>query len=342
MSASHHPSRMCAVIAARPGPAEVLTLADLPVPTPGPEQLLVRVRAAALNRGDLLQRQGEFPAPPGESDILGVEIAGDVVAKGHKALGECGAPVFGLVGGGAYAEYCLLDHQMAIPIPPGFSYVEAASLPEVFFVADTTLFGLGGLTADQSVLIHGGASGLGTACIQMASSVGARVACTVGSADKAARVRALGAELAIAYKTQDFVRAIRVWTSGVGVHLVEDIFGAEYFERNLAVLRDGGCLMQVGVLGGTKVAFDLDAVILKRLQIKGSVMRPLPLDAKRAITARFCERWLPQLLSKALRPVVDSIFPLAEAARAHERMEASSHFGKIILDLRDGGEVIIA
>ncbi len=324
---------MRAVLASRPGGPDVLTVASVPVPGVGPDQLLVRVRAAALNHADLLQRSGEFPAPPGEPEILGVELAGDVVACGANVSMPTGTAVVGLTGGGAYADYCVIDAQMAIPIPRGFTYAEAVAVPEVFFTADTTLFGLGDLRAGQTVLIHGGGSGLGTACIQMAKSVGARVIVTVGSEAKAARAVALGADLAIDYKRRDFVSAVLEWTAGAGVDVVEDIVGAEYFDRNLAVLKEGGCLLLVGVMGGTRCELDLDTILLKRLQVKGSVMRPLPIEAKRAIARRFRERWLPLLASGQLVPVVDSIIPLRDASRAHERMERSEHFGKIVLDV---------
>src|ERR1043166_5821433 len=211
---------MRAVIAAGAGGPEVLGIGDVPVPEPGPDQVLVRVRAAALNQADLLQRSAEFPAPPGESDILGVEISGDVAACGANVRLPIGSAVFGLVGGGAYADYCLLDGEMAIPIPPGFSYAEAAAVPEVFFTGDTAMFELGKLAAGQTVLVHGGGSGLGSACIQMAKSAGARVACTVGSDAKAARALALGADLAVNYKARDFVHDVREWADGAGDDLV--------------------------------------------------------------------------------------------------------------------------
>ena len=330
---------MRAVIAAGAGGPEVLGIGDVPAPEPGPDQVLVRVRAAALNQADLLQRSGEFPAPPGESEILGVEIAGDVAACGENVRLPVGSAVFGLVGGGAYADYCLLDAEMAIAIPSGFSYAEMAAVPEVFFTADTAMFELGKLAAGQSVLVHGGGSGLGSACIQMAKSVRARVACTVGSDAKAARALALGADLAVDYKARDFVHDVVEWTDGAGVDLVVDIVGAAYFERNLAVLKDGGCLVHVGVMSGTRCELDLDTILLKRLQLKGTIMRSRPVEAKRAITRRFRERWLPLLVARELWPVVDSVFPIADVAQAHGRMERSDHFGKIVLDVHRADEI---
>ena len=331
--------KMRAVVAVKPGGPEVLKIVEQDVPQPGPDEVVIRVRAAALNHADLLQRSGEFPPPAGESNVLGVEIAGDVVACGSNAKVALGSAVFGLVGSGAYADYCRLDADMAIPIPAGFSYSEAAALPEVFFTADTTLFELGKLSAGKSVLIHGGGSGLGSACIQMAKSVGAKVACTVGSDEKAARAKALGADLAINYKKEDFVQKVRDWTNDAGVDVVEDIVGGDYLERNLSVLKEGGCLVLVGVMSTTNCQLDLDAIILRRLQVKGSIMRALPIEAKRALTRRFRERWLPLLASRKLSPIVDSVFSLSDVSQAQSRMERSEHFGKIVLDLQDAGDV---
>ncbi len=330
---------MRAVVTEQPGGPSVLAIGEVPPPVPGPGQLLVRVRAAALNHADMLQREGEFPPAPGESPILGVELAGDVVGGGAGARTAPGTAVFGLVGGGAYAEYCVIDEQMAFDVPAGLSYAEAASLPEVYFTADTTMFGLGALSAGQTVLIHGGGSGLGTAAIQMARSAGARVACTVGSAAKAARARELGADLAIDHRQQDFVAEVRTWTHGEGVDLVEDIVGADYFARNLAALKDGGRLVQVGILSGTICSLDLDIIVLRRLHLIGSVMRPLPIEDKRAIARRFRDRWLPLLAARKLSPVIDSLFALADVARAHERLGRSEHFGKIILDVHRANDL---
>lgn len=330
---------MRAVTTAGAGGPEVLGIGEVPTPEPGPDQVLVRVRAAALNQADLLQRKGEFPAPPGESEILGVEIAGDVAACGADVRIPVGSAVFGLVGGGAYADYCLLDAEMTIDMPSGFSYAEMAAVPEVFFTADTAMFELGKLAAGQTVLVHGGGSGLGSACIQMAKSAGARVACTVGSDAKAARALALGADRAVNYRAREFVHDVLEWTGGAGVDLVVDIVGADYFERNLAVLKQGGCLVLVGVMGGTRCELDLDWILLKRLQVKGTIMRSRPMDAKRAITRRFRERWLPLIAARELWPVVDSVFPLGDVAQAHDRMERSDHFGKIVLDVHRADEI---
>jgi NADPH2:quinone reductase len=323
------------------GGPQVLRIAAVPRPVPGPGQLLVRVRAAALNRADLLQRSGVYAPPPGESAIPGVEIAGEVEAWGDAVEGfDRGRRVFGLVGSGGYAEHCLMDAGMAIPVPAGWSWAEAAAVPEAFFTADTTLFELGEIAAGQSVLIHAAASGVGTACIQLAREAGARIFCTAGSEEKLARCRELGAEAGINRWTHDFAARVLELTDGAGVDVVEDFVGVDYLARNLAVLKEGGRLVQVGLLsGGWQGEIDLRAVILRRLQIKGSSMRPRSLAEKRAITRRFEERWLPLLTAGRLRPVIDSVFPLERVAEAHARMEANLSFGKILLTLdRSPGE----
>jgi len=331
---------MLAVITTQPGGPEVLGIAPAPIPQPGSNQVLVRVRAAALNYADMLQREGEFPAPPGESTILGVEIAGDVAACGAGVDVPTGTPVFGLAGGGGYAEFCLLDAGMTIPIPASLTYAEAAATCEGFFTADTTLFRLGNLEPGHSVLIHGGTGGIGTAAVQLAHSVGARVACTTGSEAKVSRLEFLGADLVINYKTANFASEVLAWTHQKGVDVVLDIVGAAYFERNLSVLKDGGTLVQIGIMSGAKCELDLDEIILRRLRIKGSVMRILPLAEKRAIARRFCERWLPLVATREIRPMIDSIYAYPEVAKAHERLGRSEHFGKIVLDFGMAAEAV--
>jgi NADPH:quinone reductase len=327
---------MQAVVTLGAGGPEVLDIRTVERPIPTAHQLLVRVRAAALNHADMLQRQGEFPPSAGESEILGVEIAGDVAGAGAHCTTPIGTPVFGLVGGGGYAEYCVIDEGMAIQMPSGMSYAEAAACPEVFFTANTTLFELGDLRAGQTVLIHGGGSGLGSIGIQMARHVGAQVACTVGSEMKAARARELGASLCIDYSREDFVTRVRGATDD-GADLVQDIVGAAYLSRNLAALKPGGCLLLVGVMSGTLCQVDLDAILMRRLKIAGSVMRPLSLAAKRRITRAFRERWLPELVAGRVRPVIDSVMSLSEVRRAHERLGRSEHFGKIVLSVYGAG-----
>lgn len=326
---------MRAVVCDGFGGVEVLRIGERPRPVPGPGELLVQVRAAALNRADSMQRQGGYSPPPGESDVLGVEIAGEVVGWHPEVEGfQVGDGVFGIIGSGGYAEYCLLDSQMAVPVPAGWSFVEAAAVPEVFYTADTTLFELGNLAAGQTLLLHAAASGVGTACIQLAREVGATTIATAGTDEKIERCLALGASVGVNYKRQDFVEETWRATDGRGVDVVEDFIGTDYLERNLSALKDGGILVLVGVLGSHEpAALDILPVILRRLQIKGSSMRPRPLADKRAITRKFRERWLPLLEAKRLQPVIDSVFPFADVAEAHRRMDGNLSFGKILLEL---------
>lgn len=323
---------MKAITFAGYGGPDVLRLDDVPEPVPSPDDLLVRVRASALNRADTMQRRGHYPPPPGESDILGLELAGEVEAVGASVSGfKPGDRVFGLVGGGGYAEKACLDHRMAMSIPPGWDFVKAAAVPEVFFTANETLFTLGRLEAGETVLIHAGASGVGTAGIQMARQVGARVLVTAGSEEKVARTEALGASAGINYKTSDFAERVLELTNGVGVDLVQDFIGAAYWQGNLKCLKRAGRLVLVGLMGGAKVEADLGLIMGKRLQVIGSVMRSQPLENKIAITERFRSRWLPELESGRVQPLIDASFPLSEAAAAHQYMEENRNVGKIML-----------
>ena len=320
------------------GGPEVMGLGRVPMPEPGPEDILVRVRASALNRADTLQRMGLYPAPPGDSEILGLELAGEVVRWGSSVSGFAeGQRVFGLVGGGGYAEYALIDHKMAMPIPEGWDFRQAAAVPEVFFTAHETLFVLGALAEGDAVLIHAGGSGVGTAAIQMCSHAGARVFFTAGSPEKIQRAEALakGAQpvTGIDYKTHDFQQEVLKHTGQAGVDVILDFIGADYLSRNLASLRPGGRLIVAALMGGAQAELDLGPLLRKRLQIIGSVMRPRPLADKRAITGRFRQRWLPLLTGGTVQPIIDRAFPLAEARQAHEHMEANRNFGKIILEV---------
>ena len=322
---------MKAITFATYGGPDVLRLEDVAEPVPTPNDLLVRVRASALNRADTMQRRGHYPPPPGESDILGLELAGEVEAVGANALGfKTGDRVFGLIGGGGYAEKACIDHRMAMPIPHDWDFVKAAAVPEVFFTANETLFTLGRLDAGETVLIHAGASGVGTAGIQMARQTGARVLVTVGSQEKVARTEALGAEAAINYKITDFAKRVLELTDG-GVDLVQDFIGAAYWQNNLKCLKTAGRLVLVGLMGGARVEADLGLIMRKRLQVIGSVMRSQPMENKIAITERFRSRWLPELENGRLQPLIDNSFPLAEAAEAHQYMEENRNVGKIML-----------
>ena len=323
---------MKAIIRTGDGKADVLQLGEIVAPEPTATQLLVDVKATALNRADLIQRSGGYPPPPGESEILGLEIAGTVSAMGDAVTGFAkGDRVFGLVGGGGYAEQTVIDYRMAIPIPNQWTFEHAAAIPEVFFTANENIFTLGELSAGQTILIHAGGSGVGSAGIQMAHHAGARVFVTAGTPEKIEKCKELGAVDGINYKTDDFVTEIEKLTEGEGVDTVLDFIGAPYLERNLAILKTKGCLLQVGLIGGAATEINLGTVMRKRLRIIGSVMRPQSLDEKIAITQRFVRRWLPALKAATLRPVIDKVFPLAEARHAHEYMEANRNFGKILL-----------
>jgi putative PIG3 family NAD(P)H quinone oxidoreductase len=299
--------------------------------------LLVRVFATALNRADVLQRRGHYPPPPGESEVLGLELAGRVEAWGGSVQGFArGDRVFGLVGGGSYAEYALLDHRMAMRIPDGWGFEQAAAVPEVFLTANETIFVLGGLTEGQAVLVHAGGSGVGTAAIQMATVTGARVYFTAGSDEKIRRAEALGMGApvkGINHKTQDFREEVLRATGGAGVDVVLDFLGASYLERNLAVLKPAGRLVIASLMGGARAEVDLALILRRRLQVMGSVLRSRTLEDKRMITERFRRHWLPLLEQGRIKPVIDRVLPLERVREAHAAMEANQNFGKIVLTL---------
>ena len=325
---------MKAITFAKPGGPEVLGLGEVPDPVPNPHQLLVRVRASALNRADTMQRIGAYPPPPGESDILGLELAGEVEAVGSAVQGfGPGDRIFGLVGSGGYAEKAVIDARMAMPIPDGWSFSQAAAVPEVYFTAQETIFTLGGLQAGETILIHAGASGVGTAGIQMARETGARVLITAGSAEKIRRCIELGAEAGCNYKEQDFVEWVHGLTQGQGVDVIEDFIGAAYWDKNLRSLKIGGRLVLVGLMGGVKIETNLGLILSRRLQIFGSVLRSRTLEEKITITQRFRQHWLPLLIAGKIRPIIDTVFPLAQAAEAHRYMEDNRNFGKIMLEV---------
>ena len=325
---------MQAITFATPGGPEVLRLTEVPDPVPTPEQVLVRVRATALNRADIMQRTGNYPPPPGESDILGLELAGEVEAVGAAVKGiASGDRVFGLVGSGGYAEKAVIDARMAIPIPAGWSFAQAAAVPEVFFTAQETLFTLGGLKEGETVLIHAAASGVGTAGMQMAREAGARILVTAGSTEKIQRCIELGATAGCNYKERAFADWVKEVTKGQGVDLIEDFIGAAYWDQNLRCLKTGGRLVLVGLMGGAKVEANLGLLMTKRLQVFGSVLRSRPLADKIAITQRFRIHWLPLLAAGRIKPIIDRVFPLAQASDTHRYMEENRNFGKIILEV---------
>ena len=317
-----------------PGGPEVLKHTQAPDPMPTPEQVLVRVRASALNRADTLQRQGLYPLPPGESEILGLELAGEVEALGSAVTDVAvGDRVFGLVSSGGYAEKAVIDARMAMRIPDGWSFKEAAAVPEVYFTAQETIFILGGLKQGETILIHAGASGVGTAGIQMARETGAHIFVTAGSADKIQRCVELGATAGCNYKEQDFAQWIKEVTNGKGVDVIEDFIGAAYWDKNLQSLKIGGRLILVGLMGGVKAETNLGLILTKRLQVFGSVLRSRPLAEKIDITRRFQKNWLPLLTAGTIKPIIDRSFPLAQAGDAHQYMEGNKNFGKIILEV---------
>ena len=314
------------------GGPEVLTMADAPEPRAGPGELLVRVRAAGVNRADCLQRAGAYPMPPGLGNVPGLEIAGEVAATGADVESiRVGDRVFGLVAEGGYAEYAVLHAGLSVPIPEAWSFTEGAAVIEVFCTANETVFELGGLREGRSILVHAGASGVGTAAVQMAKQAGATVYFTAGSRRKIDRVLDLGADHGILYKTEDFVEEVLRITRGEGVDVVEDFIGADYLARNLAVLKPAGTLLLVGLMGGQTAPFDLGGMLRKRLSIRGFTLRAQSIADKRAIVGRFRERWLPLLAAGTIRPVIHATVPFEEVRRAHEMMEADENFGKIIL-----------
>ena len=296
----------------------------------------MRVRAAGVNRADCLLRAGTYPVPPGVrfSPVPGLELAGEVVEVGADVRGfEVGQRVLGLVSGGGYAEYALIDQGLAVPMPASWSFVEGAAVIEVYCTANETLFELGGLAAGQTALIHAGASGVGTAAIQMARHIGATTIFTAGTQAKIERVLALGGDLGILYRSQDFLEEVLRATGGEGVDVVEDFIGADYLARNLGVLKEGGRLVLVGLMGGADCQIGLGILLRKRLSIHGFTLRAQSVANKRATVARFRERWLPLLADGTIKPVIDTTLPFGEVRQAHVLMEANKNVGKIVLTM---------
>jgi NADPH2:quinone reductase len=323
---------MRAIEIARPGGPEMLGLADRPVPSISARQVLVKVAAAGVNRPDAMQRRGVYPPPPGASDIPGLEIAGTIAALGanvsHLTLGD---PVCALVTGGGYAEYCLASAALCLPVPVGFDFIRAAALPETFFTVWSNVFDRARLSAGETLLVHGGSSGIGTTAIQLAKAFGARVAVTAGSEAKCAFCLQLGADAAINYRTLDFADAIKQFTDGKGVDVILDMIGGDYLPRNLKCLANDGRLVQIAIQHGAKAEIDLWQVMLKRLTLTGSTLRARDDLFKQEIARKLKEKVWPWLSSGKIRPVIDSVFDLGDAAKAHERLESGQHIGKIIL-----------
>jgi putative PIG3 family NAD(P)H quinone oxidoreductase len=323
---------MSALEVSAPGGPEVLRVVSRPVPEPGLGEVLVRVEAAGVNRPDVLQRQGRYAPPPGVTDVLGLEVAGAVVAVGPGVSEpEIGSRVCALVAGGGYAEYCVAPAPQCLPIPDGLSVVEAAALPETYFTVWTNVFERGRLRAGESLLVHGGASGVGTTAIQLACAFGARVFATAGGAGKCRACERLGAERGIDHREEDFVVVVKQLTAGRGVDLVLDMVGGDYTPRNLDALAQDGRLVQIAFLRGAKVELQLQALMQRRLWITGSTLRPRSVEEKGAIAQALLRQVWPLLAAGRCKPVIDSTFPLARAADAQRRMESSLHVGKIVL-----------
>jgi len=325
---------MRALAAPRPGGPDVLEIVTRAVPAPGEGQILLRVEAAGVNRADALQRMGLYPPPPGASDILGLEAAGEVAARGANATKyEVGARVTGLVSGGGCAEYCLVDEGSALPIPAALTPVEAAAIPEAYFTVWTNVFDRGGLKAGETLLVHGGTSGVGAAAITLAKAFGARVIATAGSDEKAKACAGLGADLGLNYRTDDFVAKTLAAADGRGADVILDMVGGDYVERNYAAAANQGRIVQIAFMRGQKAVVDLRTIMQKRLVHTGSTLRARPPTEKEAIAQALKLRVWPLIEAGRLRPVIDSVFPLDEAAKAHTRLESSAHIGKIVLTI---------
>ena len=326
------PSEMTAIEIAETGGPEALKPTRRAVPVPGDGEVLVKVAAAGVNFPDVMQRRGAYPPPPGASDIPGLEIAGAVVALGTGVTEiQTGDEVCALVSGGGYAEYCVAPAAQCLPVPVNFDMVRAAAIPETFFTVWTNMVDRGELQAGQWVLIHGGSGGIGTAAIQVAHALGARVMATARTAEKCAVCEELGADRAINYTDEDFVEIAKEITGGAGVNLIIDIIGGDYAVRNLHALAAGGRLVQVAVQGGANPKIPLFLIMQKRLTLTGSTLRPRSVAEKGAIAAALKQRIWPALDAGELGPVVHATFSLSEAASAHELMESSAHIGKIVL-----------
>jgi putative PIG3 family NAD(P)H quinone oxidoreductase len=326
------PQRMRVVEIVGAGGPEVLKLAERPVPTPGPGELLIRVAAAGVNRPDVLQRRGQYRPPPGASDLPGLEVAGEVAALGPgSGTWRLGDRVTALLAGGGYAEYAVAPALQCLPVPAGLSQLEAAALPETYFTVWTNVFESGRLATGEVLLVHGGASGIGTTAIGLGRAFGARVFATAGSAERCRACERLGAELGIERHSEDFVAVTRERTGGRGVDVILDMAGGDYFPRNLEALAPRGRLVQIAYLRGARAEIDLDIVMRRRLVVTGSTLRPRSVEEKGAIAHALRERVWPLFESGRLRPVVDRTLPLADAAAAHALMEANELVGKIVL-----------
>jgi putative PIG3 family NAD(P)H quinone oxidoreductase len=326
------PKTMTAIEIGNPGGPEVLRPVQRPTPEPGPREVLIAVAAAGVNRPDILQRQGKYAPPPGASDIPGLEIAGRVAACGNDVREwKEGDTVCALVAGGGYAQYCAAPVPQCLPVPKGLDLVQAAALPETVFTVWTNLFERGRLAAGETLLVHGGASGIGTTAIQMARARGVRVFATAGSKDKCAACERLGAERAIDYSREDFAAVVAEKTAGRGVDVILDMVGGDYLPRNLASLAFEGRLVQIAFLKGPRAEIDLMTLMHRRLTLTGSTLRARSIEEKGRIARAVRENVWPQIEKGEVRPVLHATFPLAAAAEAHRALESGTHVGKIVL-----------
>jgi putative PIG3 family NAD(P)H quinone oxidoreductase len=323
---------MNAVAISAPGGPEVLKMVEQPTPRPGPGQVLVKVAAAGVNRPDVAQRAGSYPPPPGHSPLPGLEIAGEVVEAGAGTTRwKAGDKVCALVNGGGYAEYCVAEKTSALPIPAGFDMVHAAALPETCFTVWNNVFERGRLAPGEWLLVHGGSSGIGTTAVQLAKALGARVIATAGSADKCQACLDLGADRAVNYHTEDFVAAAKAATGGKGVNVVLDMVGGDYTDKNVILAAEDGRIVQIATLGGADAKVNLARLMIKRVTLTGSTLRPRSREVKAGFARALEETVWPLLAAGQVKVVMDSTFPLAQAADAHRRLETSQHIGKIVL-----------
>ncbi len=324
------PATMTAIEIREPGGPEVLTPVQRPTPQPGPEEILVKVAAAGVNRPDISQRQGRYPPPRGASDLPGLEISGEVVGLGEGATRfKLGDKVCALSHGGGYAEYCAVHQSHALPVPKGLSMIEAAALPETFFTVWVNVFEMAGLKAGEWLLVHGGSSGIGTTAIMLAKNFGAKVIVTAGSQAKCDACRKLGADVAINYNTDDFVQVVKEVTAGHGADVILDMVGGPYVERNYQCAAMDARVSQIAFLQGSKV--DLRYMSLRRIRHMSSGLRPRTTQEKAAIASALLEKVWPLIDAGKIKPVMDSTFKLAEASKAHARLESSQHIGKVVM-----------
>jgi putative PIG3 family NAD(P)H quinone oxidoreductase len=329
------PKSMTVIEAREAGGPEVLVAGERPVPTSGPGEVLIEVAAAGINRPDVLQRQGLYPPPKGASDLLGLEVAGKVVALGQDATRfKQGDEVCALVNGGGYAEFCVAPEATTLPVPDGLTLEEAAALPETVFTVWHNVFERAALKPGEWLLVHGGGSGVGTTAIQLASALGAKVMATVGSAAKVKDCEALGAIRAINYREEDYVEAVREITGGHGADVILDMVGGDYIERNLRAAALEGRIVQIAFLKGSKVEIDLMRLMMRRLTLTGSTLRAQPPEAKARMAQAIEERVWPLIAEGKVKPIIDSTFKLIDAAGAHKRIDDPEHIGKIVLAVK--------